>query len=122
MDVSEAKQLVYEAILNCRVFISNFYNGDAKGFVFLAENSSGSAQVGGELTYEKGTQITVKLPASAQVRLIKNGILVNKDEGKQITFEVDEPGLFRVEIFRDKRAWIYSNHIRILGANKEMAE
>jgi len=120
MDVDEAKQLVYEAILDCRIFVSNFYNGDAKGFTFFAENSQGSTQIGGILPFEKNTRLTVKLPAAAQVNLVRNGKILQSKEGKAIHFDITEPGLFRIEVFREKRAWIYSNHIRIVGAENEM--
>lgn len=120
MDVKEAKQLVYDALLDCRVFVSNYYNGDAKGFTFFAENSHGSVQIGGILPFEKNTLLTVRLPASAQVTIVENGKILHSEEGKLINFEITEPGLFRVEVFREKRAWIYSNHIRIVGAEKEL--
>jgi hypothetical protein len=120
MDVNEAKQLVYDALLDCRVFVSNYYNGDAKGFTFFAENAHGSAQIGGTLSFEKNTQLTVRLPASAQVNFVKNGENLRSEEGKLINFEITEPGFYRVEVFREKRAWIYSNHIRIVGAEEEL--
>jgi hypothetical protein len=120
MDVNEAKQMIFDAILDCRVFVSNYYNGNAKGFTFFAENDHGSCQIGGSLAVGSDTRLTVKLPASAQTNLIYNGELVQSEEGKLVQFNIDAPGLYRVEIFREKRAWIYSNHIRIVGAEKEM--
>ena len=111
--VEEAKKLIYDAILNCRIFVSNFYNGDAKGFLFWAENEQGRAPIGGELLNRKGTHLHIHLPSQAQIRLIRDGKQLDSQEGKIVHFDIDQPGLYRVEVYKNNRAWIYSNHIRI---------
>ncbi|MCK5454733.1 MAG: PHP domain-containing protein [Calditrichia bacterium] len=115
LNVEEVKKLVYDAILNCRIYVSNFYTGDAKGFLFWAENEQGKAHIGGNLVYQQGTNLHTHLPSIAQVRLIRNGQEFRRQEGKIVHFEIDQPGFYRVEVFRKNRAWIYSNHIRITG-------
>jgi len=115
LDVEEAKKLVYDAILNCRVFVSNFYNGDAKGFLFWAENESEKAHIGGDIRYTPQTTLHVHLPTSAQVQIICDGQIILREEGKIVTHEVSRLGLYRVEVQRQNRAWIYSNHIRVVS-------
>jgi hypothetical protein len=116
MTVSTAKQMVYDALLNSRVFISNYFNGDARGFFFTAENKSKQVTLGDQLSLDQRTRLKVNLPAEAVVCLIRNGEMVKQESGKGVIFNVSQAGLYRVEVFRKKRAWIYSNHIRILGA------
>jgi hypothetical protein len=118
MDVNEAKQLVYQALKDCRVFISNFYNGDARGFRFYGENNDGFAHIGDSLSFRKNTSLFVKLPASAEVQLIHNGQIFAERQGVELEFPIETPGLYRVEVFRQKRAWIFSNHIRIMSEGK----
>jgi hypothetical protein len=113
LNVEEAKNLIYDAILNCRVYVSNYYNGDAKGFLYWAENQHGKSHIGGELAFGDRTRLYVHLPSEAQVRLIRNGQTLQQQDGKIIHFEIDQPGFYRVEVFRKNRAWIYANHIRI---------
>ncbi|MBN2364807.1 MAG: PHP domain-containing protein [Calditrichaeota bacterium] len=113
MDIEEAKKIIYDAILDCRVFISNYFNGDASGFRFLAKNRIGRAIIGEKLVLDVSTRFLVNVPAEAQVRLILNGELVAEKFGKNIEFPCADTGVYRVEVFRDKRAWIYSNHIRV---------
>jgi hypothetical protein len=57
----------------------------------------------------------VHLPTEARIRIIRNGQHYQRKDGKIGQFEVEQPGLYRVEIFRNNRAWIFSNHIRISG-------
>jgi len=115
--VSTAKQMIYDALLNCRVFISNYFNGEARGFFFGAENKSKQVTLGEQLGLDQKTCLKVYLPAEAMVCLIHNGKMVKQEAGKEVIFNVSQPGLYRVEVFRKKRAWIYSNHIRIVGAS-----
>ncbi len=116
MDLEKAKQLIFEAILECRVFVSNYFNGDANGFRFFAENKQGMAHIGGRLVFEPNTRLKVELPRGADVQLVRDGRVLHEGSGKDLDFECEEPGLYRVEVFRNRRAWIYSNHIRIYSA------
>lgn len=115
MDVEKAKQIVYHALLECHVFVSNFFNGDARGFRFYAENDHGYASIGDSLTLNSKMHIVVKVPAYAKVRLVLDGKIQTESEGKEVEFFVYKPGLYRVEVFRQGRAWIFSNHIRIVS-------
>ena len=116
MEINEAKQLIYDAMLNCRVFVSNYFNGEARGFFFAAENSINQVALGDELNLDQSTWLRVHLPAAAEVRWIRNGEIIKQESGQDLQYSVSQPGLYRVEIFRKNRAWIYSNHIRIVRA------
>jgi hypothetical protein len=116
MDLEIAKRLIYEAILNCRVFVSNYFNGDARNFRFWAENNHSVAHIGETLVLQAGTRLRVELPAGADIRLIRDGRLIQEHSAVNMDFECSESGLYRIEVFRNKRAWIYSNHIRINSA------
>jgi len=116
MEINEAKQLIYDALLNCRVFVSNYFNGEARGFFFAAENSINQVALGDELNLDQSTWLRVHLPAAAEVRWIRNGEIIKQESGQDLQYSVSQPGLYRVEIFRKNRAWIYSNHIRIVRA------
>ena len=119
MDMDEAKKIVFHALLNCRVFISNYFNGDARGFRCTAENSRGTAQMGDSLVFRKPTYLHVRLPASGSIRLIREGKTVQEKEEQNATFSLPGAGLYRVEVYRKNRAWIYTNHFRITGENEK---
>jgi hypothetical protein len=115
MDVDKAKQLIYDAILNCRVFVSNYFNGDSRGLKCYAINENGIAILGEKLLLKPGTKIVIELPSKANINLKQNGKIIAKKEGRKTFFCISEPGLYRLEIYRGNRAWIFTNHIRILG-------
>ena len=116
-DYEMALQLVYDAIREARCFVSHSYLGNASAFRFRAENDSGTAQMGGTLVLKEETQLVVVNPEKAETRLIFNGNEIGREEGRRITFKVARPGVYRVEIRKKGKAWIFSNHIRINGAD-----
>jgi hypothetical protein len=120
MELDHAKNLIYEAILNSRAYVSNYFNGDARGLRCVAENGSEQVTLGEELQLKSNTTIRLDLPGEGVMRLIRNGQPVVETEAKSAQFPVEEPGLYRFEVFRNKRAWIYTNHIRILNEQNEL--
>jgi len=112
-DYKNDLNILYESLLNCRCFISNYYCGDARGFRFYAQNRKKSVQIGGEIAFDKHTHLHVNLPHTAITHLIKNGEKIASQKGENLIFEVDSPGIYRVEVFYLNRPWIFSNHIRI---------
>jgi len=58
--------------------------------------------------------LKVTLPAkAAEIRFLRNGEIVKSVEAETAEFSVKEKGAYRVEVYFYKKAWIYSNHIRI---------
>jgi hypothetical protein len=112
-DFGAFKKLVYDSLRSCRVFISNYRWGDARGFEFTAENSDGVANMGDELNWDKNTVLNVSLPKVAEIRLICNNQAMFEGIGDKFNIKIKKTGLFRVEVFVNGKGWIYSNHIRI---------
>jgi len=105
--------LLYKSLLECRCFISNYYCGDAQGFRFYAENKKGIAHIGEEISLSPQTHFHVKIPQTAITHLIYNGKRIASQKGRELIFEVEKKGIYRVEVFYFDRPWIYSNHIKI---------
>ncbi len=114
-DCNKDLKILYDNLLDCRCFISNYYCGDARGFRFYAENNNKTVHIGGEIEFEKGTQLHVNLPKNAIMNLIRNGEKISSKEGKDINIEINESGLYRVEVYYLNRPWIFSNHIRVIN-------
>jgi hypothetical protein len=53
--------------------------------------------------------IHVGLPQKARIVLVKNGKSVSHVQSDCADFPVTEKGLYRIEVYMDKCAWIYSN-------------
>jgi len=112
--INKAKKNIYEAIASGRCFISNCYHGDAKGFQFFATDGSNLYQMGDSLPFSKKLKLKVILSnISGTIRLIHNGIVEEVKDGMESEFLVQKEGVYRVEVYINENAWIFSNHIRI---------
>ncbi len=110
-DFSTSKKIFLEAIKQGNGFISNFRRGDATGTVICLTTSDGKAFPPGKNreVVELPATFYVSIPDRAEINLIKNGRIVQQGKGTMVEFDVTDPGLYRIEIFKGKNAWIYSN-------------
>ncbi|MBI1937355.1 MAG: PHP domain-containing protein [Ignavibacteriales bacterium] len=112
-DIEPAKKEIYNSLRNGRCFVSNYYIGDAKGFRFFAEDKDKIYQMG-ESTKNNKVKLRVTLPGiSGTINLIRNGNLAASFEGSEAEFTSSESGAYRIEVYVNGSAWIFSNHIRI---------
>jgi hypothetical protein len=112
-DIPSAKIQILNAIRNCRAFVSNFRWGDARGFRFFARDSKKSYQMGETIPFSSDLKMILKAPTEAQIKIIKDGQLYNSYFRNSLEIPIDTPGLYRVELYKDNRGWIYSNHLRV---------
>lgn len=112
-----AKKQIYDAIRDCRVFISNYRWGEAASFHFEICSGDQSALCGGEVRLDPTTRAIVRLPLKGKIRLIATGQLSEESEGLSAEFKINKPGIYRVEVYRGRKGWIFSNHIRVLPQN-----
>ncbi|MFH2037732.1 MAG: histidinol-phosphatase [Candidatus Zixiibacteriota bacterium] len=113
VDLKTAQKQVYEAIRDCRFFNSNYRWGDAAGFQYTARQGGNTAINGGKLDFSDDCQIRIKCPRKGLIRLVGNGQMVAEANGDSLEYAVKRPGVYRVEVHKNKHGWIYSNHIRI---------
>jgi len=112
-DPDRARDQVYRAIRDCRVFVSNFRWGDASGFEFIARNDEETAVAGESLDGSENAEIFVKAPRKATIRLIRNGEKVAETHNDVLTHKIKVNGLYRAELYKKGRGWIFTNHIRV---------
>ncbi|MBN2031783.1 MAG: PHP domain-containing protein [Deltaproteobacteria bacterium] len=113
---SEAKQEIYEAMRNGRLFVAHENLSSAKGFRFDFLCSDGSDLFMGEEAPFMPGQFVVESPEEGNIRLIKDGVLMEERLGKEAIFSVAEKGVYRVEVYKHLflfgwRPWIFSNPI-----------
>ncbi|MEK6553274.1 MAG: histidinol-phosphatase, partial [Bacteroidota bacterium] len=113
-EINKSKKNVYKALDTGRCFISNFYHGNARGFRFYAESENKTYQMGDTVPPSKKVKLIVNLPSSSdKIRLIHNGNLEEEKSGTNVEFLAPKKGVYRVEVYNNQNAWIFSNHIRI---------
>lgn len=112
--VDEAKTAIYNSLKHGRCFVANSYHGNAKGFKFIGENNGKIFQMGDTINKKGKVKLNVTLPnKTAEIRLIYNGKLISTVEDSEAVFIVNKVGIYRVEVYINTKAWIFSNHIRI---------
>lgn len=112
-DFERAKEQVLSALRNCNVFASNYRRGDARGFTFYAQKGNRTVKIGEKMESEPGVKLSAKTPLKAQIRLLCNGEVVAETKGNRLDYTPKVKGNYRVEAYRQKRGWIFSNHIRV---------
>ena len=113
-DVETAKWQIYNALKEGKCFVANDYVAESKGFRFFAEQNGKKFQMGENVSDSKNITFKVLLPGvMAEIRLLRNGQVIEKSTGIDAEFVVSKKGAYRIEVYHENRAWIYSNHIRI---------
>ena len=112
----EAKGQIYGALRQGRLFIANERVAPAVGFRFSFIAKSGSTLIMGEETTFKRGILFIETPEKGEIRLLKDGEVLKEWRGTSASYEVEESGVYRVEIYRrllffGPRPWIFSNPI-----------
>ena len=113
-DISQAKKQLLDALRNCCVFVSNYRRGDAKGFCFVAQTSDKEVMIGESVEIKDEVKLSVNTPSECYIKLICNGRTTAEAEGQKLIYITRQKGNYRVEAYKNKKGWIYSNHIRVV--------
>jgi hypothetical protein len=113
---NEARDQIYGALKQGRLFIANERVAPGVGFrfSFIPENGS-NLTMGEEATFKRGT-LFIETPDRGEIRLLRDGAVLKRWRGTSASHEVDERGVYRVEVYRHLpffglRPWIFSNPI-----------
>lgn len=117
-DYEAAKRQVVDAIKNSSVYVAQEKWNDAKGFEFYISDSLKTAYSGQTLTKVQKPVLHVKTPKKALIKIIFNGKEIHSEVSDNLQKEIEESGIYRVEIFQIKlfsfKPWIFSNHIKVV--------
>jgi hypothetical protein len=112
-NLEKNKKILLSALENGRCFFANSYHGDARGFRLFAEYDGAVFNMGDELNFKGSFKLKISVPhGENEIRLIRNGEeyrTINKNESEIC---ISESGAYRAEVYNNKNAWIFSNHIR----------
>lgn len=93
---------------------------DAAGFRFAAHAGAGGgvvAVLGDEVPMQEGLAVVAQSPVPGLLELLRDGVPIRRQEGRELRHEVDRPGVYRVEVSLkvvDRwRPWIFANPIYI---------
>lgn len=112
--ILNSKKAIYDALADGKCFFANDYHADSKGFRFFAEADDKIYQMGDYINRTDNVKLRVLLPVKeAEIKLIRNGEEIADTFDNSADFFIERDGVYRVEVCIHKKAWIYSNHIRI---------
>jgi hypothetical protein len=57
--------------------------------------------------------LRLRLPAAADVEVLRDGTAVHQAQGSRLDLDVERPGAYRVEARRGGRLWLLSNHLHL---------
>lgn len=107
----ENEKIIFDALSKGNSYLANIKRGDASGFRFWIESSKGPVGIGDEITAKSGI-LRVELPAKGFCKILCNGEVIKAEETTSLEMPV-EPGIYRIEVEKQNRGWIFSNHIKI---------
>lgn len=109
-DLEHDRALVFEALREGRCYIVSHAVAPGRGFRFEGDG----VEMGGEAPFAK-QELSVELPADAEIRLVYDGNEVETVGGRSLVHRARGPGVYRVEAYRvaygRRRTWILSNPI-----------
>ena len=93
---------------------------DAGGFRFAAHAGDAGpvvAVLGDEVPMQAGLVLTAQSPIPGLLELLRDGVPIRRQEGRELRHQVDRPGVYRVEVSLkvvDRwRPWIFANPIYV---------
>ena len=116
-DLAHDAGLVYEALASGKAFVAYDALASARGFDFNAVWQANTYTMGDVLELPRGesmefVRFEVMTPFPAQIRLIRDGLVVAQALGTHLEHAVRQPGVYRVEAYRRygmrERGWIFS--------------
>jgi hypothetical protein len=115
-DLPLARQGIYGAMRQGRLFVAHDGLRSARGFRFSFRSKDLSLNMGEEAPFPGRGEIRVVLPQQGEIRLIRDGTLLQNTRGREVSWSVGEKGVYRVEAylkvpFFGRRPWIFSNPI-----------
>jgi len=111
-DESRIGGAILAAMRDGKGFVSNFYRGDARGARIFLRGADGAVEYPGRPTRAPTilpATLNVELPRKARIVLLRNGVETEAAAGKSAAWTITERGVYRVEAYKGRHAWIYSN-------------
>ena len=112
-DDKEDVRRLYSALQEGRAFVAYDHDLAARGFRFYAETETGRYEMGESVPPGLVCAFHVILPEAARISVKKDGNGLLSKYGSTFDFQTHDRGVYRVEVFRENRPWIFSNPIYV---------
>jgi hypothetical protein len=111
-DPAQAKATILAALKQGSFYVAFEYYDDAADFQFEASDGDKTVSMGGELNPTEDCEMFIKVPSLSIVKFLCDGEVLWEEEIEEDRLvEIEQPGTYRVEAYRDGMVWILSNPI-----------
>ncbi|MDP6112917.1 MAG: flippase-like domain-containing protein [Planctomycetota bacterium] len=104
---------VCDALQNGHCYIAYDYLAVATGFNFSARQGDRTVLMGDEVTLSGGMTLEVRSPQKADIALLRNGEAIQTESSTGFGFDIDEPGVYRIEARLNDTPWVFTNPIYV---------
>lgn len=121
-DLAADRMLIMEALREGSCYLANHEEGDPRGFSFTGWQDGAWIRMGQEvrLTSNGQVHLSVRVPYTHSrkpvLRLIKDGAVLIETVDCDLQASDQGPGVYRVEVYKRGRGWIFSNPIYLRPA------
>jgi hypothetical protein len=110
---------VRQALVDGRAYVAFDWLADPTGFVYRADRDRETWPIGSEVPFAAGLELTAEAPLTGRFKLFRDGKLIAEQSGPSLSYDVDKPGIYRVEVWLkvadEDRPWILTNPIYVRG-------
>jgi len=110
-DFKNCADMFYKSFEKGRIFISNYSLGDARGFNFFINNKNSIFTSGDDVFLDNNLYINIETPKEGIINVVRNGDLLSRCEGTKYSERIYQEGIYRIEVYRKGKPWIFSNPI-----------
>lgn len=111
------KENIWDALKASRAYVAFDWMADPTGFVYRADRGDQSWPIGGEVPAGEKVRLQAAAPLAGTIKLLRNGKMIEQVEGASLDKTVEEPGVYRVEVWLnlagEPRPWILTNPIYV---------
>ncbi len=116
----ESEALNKESLLHAyevgHIYTSIELTASAQGFMFAVyEDEKKLGILGDSVDWKPGMHLKVHLPSVGHIYLFRDGQVIADTFAEDWQVEALEPGIYRVEVTRHDKPWIYSNPITLIA-------
>jgi len=105
---------ILDALVGARCFMAFEPYASARGFQFTGRGDGFLAGMGDRVSGAKVDSLVVEAPELCNIRLVRNGKIVDEVTTDHLEYGDPEPGAWRAEAWLEGFPWIFSNHITLL--------
>jgi len=109
------KNLILNALKNGNLFFANDFIDDSSGFKFYAIENDVIHNSLATVSLSNNPKLVVNIPSSEFVaNILHNSKVIKQVTSNDFEFKPKEKGVYRVEVIKNQKKWIFSNPIRLI--------